>query len=312
MSRTAYYWDPISLEHDTGAHAEHMLRADRLRPEKIAHAIDGVAFRPVEPHDTAEWICRIHDRQYHDWVKEVCRSGGGLLDGGDTPASARSYDAALASVDAVLTAADAIMAGELDTAFSAMRPPGHHALPPRAMGFCIFSNVGILVRYLEEKYRIGRLAVVDFDVHHGNGTQHVFWRDPDVLYVSLHQFPLFPGTGAARDEGDGPGLGTTLNIPFSPGTTEGEYLAKFEAKVLPAVDAFGPEFLIISAGFDGHVADPLADLRLTEDGYAWMTRELKSLATEWCQGRIISVLEGGYNLDALVRCVAAHVQALRG
>jgi acetoin utilization deacetylase AcuC-like enzyme len=310
MARTAYYWDPVSLEHRTGEHVETVLRAERLRPEKMIGLIDALVAKPVERHDAAEWVCRVHDRQYHDSVKTLCESGGGLLDMGDTVASAGSYAAALASVDAALTAADAVMAGEEDNAFSAMRPPGHHALPSQAMGFCIFANVAVLARYLQEKYNVGRVAIVDWDVHHGNGTQHVFRRDPSVFFASLHRYPFWPGSGSADEQGDGPGKGTTLNVPIAPGTTEEEYLAEFEGKVLPAVDDFNPDFVLISAGFDGHIADPLGGLRLTEDGYARMTRELKKLAADRCEGRIISCLEGGYNLEALERSVAAHVQAL--
>jgi len=310
VSRTGYYWDEISLRHDTGAHVESILRAERLRPERIARLAPGLDVRPVVSCDAVEWICRVHDRDYHDWVRERCDQGGGILDLGDTPASARSYDAALASVNALLTAADAVMAGEIDNAFSAMRPPGHHALPSRAMGFCLFNNIAVAARYLEGKHRVGRIAIVDFDVHHGNGTQHIFWRDPDVFFASIHQFPLFPGSGQAREMGDGPGMGSTLNVPVAPGTTEEEYLDLFRKQVIRGVDEFGPEFLLVSAGFDGHIADPLADLRLTEEGFAQITRDLKSLAEAHCRGRLISCLEGGYNLDALERSVAAHVQAL--
>lgn len=312
MSRTAYYWDPISLEHDTGAHAESILRAQHLRPEHLQRLVPDLDARAIHQHeDVVEWIARVHDRDYHDWAKQVCESGGGILDLGDTPVSIGSYAAALGSVNALLTAADAVMNGEADNAFSAMRPPGHHSLPSRAMGFCMFNNIAILARYLEGKYRVGRIAIVDFDVHHGNGTQHVFWRDPDVFFASMHQYPLFPMSGLAREVGDGPGMGATMNIPVGAGTPEDEYLGEFEGKVLRAVDDFGPEFLLVSAGFDGHIADPLADLRLTEDGFARITRGLKKLAESNCQGRLISCLEGGYNLEALERSVAAHVLALR-
>lgn len=310
MKRTAYYWDSISLEHDTGSHAETIARAERLRPETMIGLIPGLDARPVERHETVDWICRIHDREYHDWVRSICAGGGGLLDAGDTPVSERSYDAAIASVDALLTAADAIVAGDVNNAFSAMRPPGHHALPSRAMGFCIFANVSVLARYLQERHGIRRIAIVDFDVHHGNGTQDIFWRDPDVFYASLHEFPQFPGSGTPRETGEGPGAGATLNVPILPGTSEADYLAELESKVLPAVRGFAPDFLIVSAGFDAHVADPIGGLRLSDDGYTIMTRALRALAAEHCGGRIISSLEGGYNLDALARSVAAHVRAL--
>jgi acetoin utilization deacetylase AcuC-like enzyme len=231
--------------------------------------------RAVAPSGAAEWICRVHDEEYRRWVKESCESGQTLLDHGDTAVCARSYEAALASVDAVLTAADAVMSGEVECAFSAMRPPGHHALPARAMGFCIFGNLAILAEYLRERHGIGSIAVVDWDVHHGNGTQHVFWRD------------------------------------LPPGTSEAEYVQAFEETVIPALDHFQPDFLLISAGFDAHVDDPIAQLSLTAQAYAHMTRLLKDVAAHHCGGRIISTLEGGYNLDALQRSVAAHYLALR-
>jgi acetoin utilization deacetylase AcuC-like enzyme len=267
--------------------------------------------RAVAPSGAAEWICRVHDEEYRRWVKESCESGQTLLDHGDTAVCARSYEAALASVDAVLTAADAVMSGEVECAFSAMRPPGHHALPARAMGFCIFGNLAILAEYLRERHGIGSIAVVDWDVHHGNGTQHVFWRDPDVLFTSLHQHPLWPGTGMSGECGEGAGQGTTLNIPLPPGTSEAEYVQAFEETVIPALDHFQPDFLLISAGFDAHVDDPIAQLSLTAQAYAHMTRLLKDVAAHHCGGRIISTLEGGYNLDALQRSVAAHYLALR-
>lgn len=310
MSRTAYYWHPLSLEHNTGFHVESIARAERLEPQAMRAFIPNLDARPIVPHDAPDWIRRIHDPEYHDWVATSCKEGRTLLDHGDTVVCGRSYEAALASVDALLTAADAVMAGEIDNAFSAMRPPGHHALPARAMGFCIFNNVAVLARYLEDKHRIGRIAIVDWDVHHGNGTQHIFWRNPDVFYASLHQHPLWPGSGLASEQGDGPGLGMTLNVPVAPGTSEDEYLALFKSKVMLSLRNFGPDFLLLSAGFDSHKADPLASLCMTEAGFAQMTRWMKEIAAEYCNGRLISCLEGGYNLDALQRSVAAHVLAL--
>lgn len=310
MTRTAYYWDHLSLEHDTGEHAEGVQRADALRPERMADLVPNLDARSVEDKDAARWVREVHEQTYHDFVKHTCETGGGLLDSGDTHSCERSYDAALGSVNAVLTAADAVMSGEVENAFSAMRPPGHHALPSRAMGFCLFNNVAILARYLEQKYRVANIGILDFDVHHGNGTQDIFWRETDIFFCSLHQFPLWPGSGLARDEGDGPGMGMTLNIPIAPATSEADYLREFESKALDRMQTFQPDFLIVSAGFDAHIADPLAELRLTEDGYAKMTRGLREVAAECCNGRMISVLEGGYNLDALQKSVAAHLGAL--
>ncbi len=310
MSRTAYYWDPISLEHDTGQHVESIGRAAQMRPEAMRALVPDLVACEVLPHNAAEWIIEIHDQAYHDWVKESCASGRRLLDHGDTVVCEKSYEAALRSVDALLTAADAVMTGEADNAFSAMRPPGHHALPSRAMGFCLFSNVAILARYLEAKYRVGRIAIVDWDVHHGNGTQHMFWREPDIFFASLHQHPFWPGSGLASEEGDGMGLGATLNVPMSAGTSERAYLDAFKEKVVAAVDDFEPDVLLVSAGFDTHRDDPIADLNMTEAGYATLTRWLKDVADKCCNGRIISALEGGYNLNALQSSVATHVKTL--
>ena len=310
MSRTAYYWDAISLEHDTGPNVECVARAERLRPENIRKRVPDLDARPVEDHDAPAWIRQVHNEAYHDWVKRFCQGGGGLLDDADTVACHRSYDAALASVKAALTAADAVMMGRTDNAFCAMRPPGHHALPDRAMGFCLFANISILARYLQKEHNAGRIAIVDFDVHHGNGTQHMFYNDASVFFVSLHQHPLWPMSGLAHEQGGGPGKGTTLNVPIAPHTSEEDYLDVFREKVLPVLGRFKPDVLLISAGFDAHVDDPLAQLMLTETGYAKMTESLKQIAVESCDGRIISLLEGGYDLSALERSVAAHVRSL--
>lgn len=309
---TVYYWDSISLEHDTGRHVERIDRAKRLAPEHLRARVPALNHQPVIEHDAVEWICKLHVPYYHDWVKNRCDAevDRSLLDHGDTVISRRSYDAAIAAVNAALTAGDAVMNKTVANAFCAMRPPGHHALPDEAMGFCLFGTVSILAKYLQIHHGVGRIAIVDWDVHHGNGTQHFFYEDSSVLFVSLHQHPLWPGSGRASEIGDGAGQGFTLNVPIPPFTTESDYLAAFESKVLPALDDFRPEFLIISAGFDAHANDPLASLQLTESGFAQMTRWLKQLAGQHCNGRIVSCLEGGYNLDALEASVAAHLTEL--
>src|ERR1043166_6116536 len=310
MTATAYLWDRLSLEHDTGPHVECIARAEFLAPERMLELVPGLNTLPVSRHDAVAWITELHSPAYHEFVAEACRSGRRLLDEGDTHVCPRSYDAAIAAVDAVLTAADAVMDGSLTNAFCAIRPPGHHALPIRAMGFCLFGNVAILAHYLQKHHGLQRIAIVDWDVHHGNGTQDIFYDDPTVLFISLHQFPLWPGTGRLDEVGEGPGRGMTLNIPIPPATSEADYLERFERDVLPKVTTFRPDCILISAGFDAHRADPLGGLLLTEVGFARMTNWLKSIALDCCNGRIISCLEGGYNLPALQATVAAHVRAL--
>lgn len=312
MTDTAYYWDATCLEHDTGRHVECIDRARRLEPSQLRRTVPKLDPRPIIEHDAVDWICKVHVRDYHDWVRRRCETETerSLLDHGDTVVSRRSYAAAVAAVDAALTAGDAVATGRASSAFCGVRPPGHHALPDEAMGFCLFGTISILARYLQLRHGVGRVAIVDWDVHHGNGTQHFFYEDPSVFFVSLHQHPLWPGSGRASERGDGPGEGFTLNVPIPPFTPESDYLSTFEAKVLPALDVFRPEILLISAGFDAHVADPLASLQLTEAGFSQLTRWLRQLADQHCRGRIVSCLEGGYNLDAVEASVAAHVNAL--
>jgi len=310
VSRTAYYWDAASLGHDAGGFIEGPARAERLRPERLRRRLPALDARPVPPHGAAGWILRVHAAEHVERVRSACARGWGILDHPDTLAGPGSYETALAAVDAALAAADAVVSGEVDNAFCAVRPPGHHALPNYSMGFCLFSTAAVLARYLQERHGLGRIAIVDWDVHHGNGTQAVFWSDPEVFYASLHMYPHYPGTGRAEERGGGPGEGTTLNLPMPPGTPEEVYLARFEGEVLPALRVHRPEALIISAGFDSHRGDPLGGLLLTEAGFASMTRHLKGLAAASCGGRIVSLLEGGYDLDALEGSVATHVGAL--
>ncbi|HPF40801.1 MAG TPA: histone deacetylase [Phycisphaerae bacterium] len=310
MSNVAYLWDPISLAHDTGPHVETIDRAERLRPERVRPRLSGVAFPGIQTHDAVEAILRVHRREYHDWVRTFCNGGGGYLDASDTVVCLRSYDAAIGSVNAGLTAVDLVMKGDVKRVFSAMRPPGHHAIADQAMGFCIFGNIAIAAKYAQMTYGFERVAIVDFDVHHGNGTQALLYDDPSVLCISMHQMPLWPMTGYSTERGEGAGEGATLNVPVRPGTAESAQLRTFSDVVIPAVNAFKPELLFIAAGFDAHRDDPLAELNLTEAGFAQMTRELRQIADDYCDGRIVSLLEGGYNLDALENSVVAHIQEL--
>jgi acetoin utilization deacetylase AcuC-like enzyme len=254
----------------------------------------------------------VHPPEHLQRIKHICEVGRGVLDQGDTPVGPASYEIALLSLGGVLTACDLVMRATARRAFSAGRPPGHHAEPDRAMGFCLFANVAIGARYLQRQYGVGKIAIVDFDVHHGNGTQACFEDDPSVFFCSMHEDPrtCYPGSGYAWERGVGDGVGTTLNIPFRPHARDDDYLIAVRERVVPALDAFGPEVLMISAGFDAHLDDPLAHVQLSEDGFEQISRELAAFADRQCGGRIVSALEGGYNLRALGRSVVKHLIGL--
>lgn len=227
----------------------------------------------------------------------------------DTPMSPKSAEVALHAVGSSLRAVDAVMNGEVKNAFVACRPPGHHAEKDTAMGFCFFNNIAIAARHAQRRHGAERVAIVDWDVHHGNGTQDIFWNDKSVLFCSTHEMPLYPGTGAARETGE---HGTILNVPLSAGDDGSVFKDHFRSIILPRLKAFGPDLILISAGFDAHVRDPLANIRLVEQDYAWATAELMEIAAKRCNGRLVSLLEGGYDLQGLAFSVAAHVETLMG
>jgi acetoin utilization deacetylase AcuC-like enzyme len=329
----AFVSSPRFVEHDTGPH--HPERPDRIRAihraVRAAGLIDsadpfpefeldlgpstasGFKLREVAPRMAEEeWIYLVHPKEHVRKIRHVAEVGGGVLDSGDTKMSAKSWEMALLSLGGVLTACDEVMTGNALRVFSAGRPPGHHAEPDRAMGFCLLSNIAIGARYLQRKYGIKRVGIVDFDVHHGNGTQAVFEADPSVYFVSLHQHPrtCYPGSGYEWEKGVGAGVGYTMNLPMQPLTGDDEYVEAIEGKVLPALEEFRPEVLMISAGFDAHYDDPLASMALSEEGFERMTRSLVGFADRRCGGRVISVLEGGYDLRALGRSVVRHLVAL--
>ena len=264
----------------------------------------------LEPEPAARDILQlVHLAGYVDHIESACRSGPTALDP-DTIASPGSWEAALRAVGAVTLAIDRMMDGSLHAAFCAVRPPGHHALTDRAMGFCLFNNVAISARYAQRQHRLSRVLIVDWDVHHGNGTQAIFYDDPSVLYVSTHQYPFYPGTGSRQETGQGKGQGFTVNVPLPAGAGNQELVQAFQNELVPKADAFRPELVLISAGFDAHRDDPLAGLAVTEDGYAELTRIVRQIADRHSSGRIVSVLEGGYNLQALAASVKAHLEAL--
>ena len=264
----------------------------------------------LDPKPASEkWITRVHTPTYLRQLQSAVRRAPTALDA-DTRISPQSYDVARRAVGGVLAAVDAVMAGRVKNAFAALRPPGHHALADQAMGFCLLNNVAIATRYVQERHGVERVLIVDWDVHHGNATQAIFYRDPSVLFFSTHQYPYYPGTGAAHEVGEGAGRGTTINVPLVAGAGDDTIVTAFRERLRPAAAAFRPQFVLISAGFDAHQGDPLAHLQVTEAGYAALTRIVKTIADQHAGGRIVSVLEGGYYLDGLARSVEAHLRVL--
>jgi acetoin utilization deacetylase AcuC-like enzyme len=316
VARTGFVYHPAYLDHDMGpGHPEspQRLRAimGRLESTGLLTSLVRIEPAPVQEDAITEWITTIHAKAYVQGLRmRAPREGRVSLDP-DTSISPGSLKAAFLAVGGVLAAADAIMEGRVTNAFCAVRPPGHHAEADHAMGFCLFNNVAVAARYLQRRHGLERIAIVDWDVHHGNGTQHAFYEDPSVFYFSTHQYPYYPGTGRADERGSGKGEGFTLNVPLPPGTGDVEYLEVFNKILRPALAGFRPEAVIISAGFDAHRDDPLAGMALTAEGYIALTRVVKGIAAEFSQGRVLSCLEGGYNLEALAASVEGHLRALQ-
>ncbi|MDF3060783.1 MAG: histone deacetylase superfamily [Microvirga sp.] len=258
---------------------------------------------------TPEMASLAHPEAYVSAIAEVAPKEGMVAIDADTTMSPGTYEAVMRGVGGAVRAVDEVMTGKVKNAFSAMRPPGHHAERTRAMGFCFYNNAAIAARHAQKAHGAERAVIVDWDVHHGNGSQDIFWSDASVMYCSTHQMPLYPGTGAPSERGD---HDTIVNAPMSPGDGSDLFREAFEAAILPRIADFGPDLIVISAGFDAHWRDPLANLNLTEADFGWATVKLMELAEKRCQGRIVSVLEGGYDLEGLSRSVAAHVTALMG
>jgi acetoin utilization deacetylase AcuC-like enzyme len=290
-------------------------RAERLKAIVAALKAAGLLekMKPIEfaPAGVAE-IAAVHERAYVDLVRVACEEGMTFLGSMDTHICPASYEVARLAAGGVLAACDAVMAGKVKRAFCAVRPPGHHAEKDQAKGFCLFNNIAIAAEHLVRKHKLSRVAVVDFDVHHGNGTQHTFEERDDVLYISLHEHPafLYPGTGYAEEIGRGKGEGFTVNIPMQPGEGDREYRGAFAEKVEPSLMEFRPEFLLISAGFDAVRADPIAHMQLEPASFGWMTEALVQVADKCCGGKLVSTLEGGYDLAALGKAVVEHVGAM--
>jgi len=301
---------PHYLKHDTGPHHPEdsaRLTAITRHLETTGRLAQLVQVEPTEA--SLETLTLTHTLEYISTIEAACRHGVKALDP-DTCISSDSYRAALLAVGGALLAVDQVVEGRSVNAFVALRPPGHHAERERAMGFCLFNNIAIAARYAQRRYGLNRVLIVDWDVHHGNGTQQIFEDDPSVLFFSTHQFPFYPGTGRTSERGTGAGLGYTLNVPLAAGCGDNEYRQVFEKILYPAAQAFEPQLVLVSAGFDAHRSDPLANMNLTEDGYAQLTSIVRDIAERYCEGRLVSLLEGGYNLDALARSVERHLHVL--
>jgi acetoin utilization deacetylase AcuC-like enzyme len=302
-----FYTHPVALQHEAGpGHPEAPIRLRTILRALEEADLNGLLRREA-PQATLEQIHRVHPPRYTNRIlSEVPQSGYVRVDA-DTVLNPYSGEAALRAAGAACAAVDAVMAGEAAHAFCAMRPPGHHAEAMEAMGFCVFNNVAVGAMQARAVHKLGRIAIFDFDVHHGNGTQNSFYDDPDTLYVSTHQAPLYPGTGHTSERGI---KGNILNRPLPPGTGSDAWRRVVERDVLPAIDSWRPQLIFISAGFDAHAEDPLASMALFEDDFSWVTRELCALAERHCDGKIVSVLEGGYDPAALARSVMAHLKVL--
>ena len=309
MNKTGYASDPFYLRHETEPHPENPGRLtaiqNRLESSEFYNNLI-----PIQPRKaTAEEIGMVHDSGYVASVKQSCADEVRNLDA-DTVISSNSYDAALLSAGAGMKAIDQLIDGNIHNAFCAVRPPGHHAEQDHAMGFCLFNNVGIAARYAQKTKGLNKIFIFDWDVHHGNGSQHSFYSDPSIYYSSMHQYPFYPGTGAGEETGTGDGLGTTLNLPMDAYSDDDDYLSAVEKKLIPEIQHYKPDLIIISAGFDAHQNDPLAQIQLTTDCFGKMTELLMGIARDVCDGRLLSMLEGGYDYDALSGSVQLHMQTL--
>ncbi|MFC1633386.1 SUMF1/EgtB/PvdO family nonheme iron enzyme [Planctomycetota bacterium] len=310
-TKTGFVYDPIYLEHKTTpGHPESPERLvkilEKLKTEGLYAQL--VELKPLPA--TLDWIETVHSPEYIERARKFCEGGAGYLDSLDVPISLRSYDAAVMAAGGMLTAVDAVMEQKVTNAFCAVRPPGHHALEDKAMGFCIFNNIAIGARYIQRKHRLSKILIVDWDVHHGNGTQAAFYDDPNVLYFSVHQYPFYPGTGSQAEKGSGDGLNSNINVPLPAGSGDDDYVSAFEETLAPAAFAFSPDFVLISAGFDAHKDDLLGAMKVTQQGFGRLTQIVKNIAEKCCAGRLVSILEGGYGLEGLAASVEAHIRVL--
>ncbi|MEE8471433.1 MAG: histone deacetylase [Dehalococcoidia bacterium] len=306
-----FVYDPIYLKHDTGTHVENSRRLavtiDLLEQSQLLDQLNTLSPRAASPDE----ISLVHSDYHISRVQSFSSRGGGWLDG-DTFASPDSYHVALHAAGGVLRGVDAVMTGEVNHAFALVRPPGHHATTDQAMGFCLFNNIAVAAKYALKNHGLERVLIVDFDVHHGNGTEEVFYSDPEVLYFSTHQYPHYPGTGDIGDDGSGEGKGATVNVPLPACCGDSEYCRAYEEILVPVARRFKPQLILASAGYDLHWADQLSMMQVTVDGFASIVGIIKDLADELCQGKLVMSLEGGYHLKALSLSIGATLEVLLG
>jgi acetoin utilization deacetylase AcuC-like enzyme len=306
---TLLYYDPRFLSHDTGTHPEQPERLRAIVAELERSGLAANCIRPTWEPASRQRIERVHEAEHVDRMAAIAESGGGHADA-DTVISAASYDVATLAAGAACDAVDRVMKGEAKTALCLVRPPGHHALPDRAMGFCLFNNIAIAACVARDEYSLDRILIVDWDVHHGNGTQDTFYRDGRVGFLSSHRWPFYPGTGDSEETGSGSGLGATRNLPVAFGTPRGAYLERFASELESFADQIRPQLVLVSAGFDSHRTDPIGSLGLETEDFATLTQIVRDIAATHADGRIVSVLEGGYNPPVLAECVATHLRVL--
>ena len=308
MTRTLFVYDDIFLEHDPGpGHPESPRRLIALM-ERLDRRDTLSGLRQIAPRSASlESLERIHEPAYIEGLRLM--SAGTTS---DTVISPATFDCALRASGGVQAAIDEVVSGRADNAFCAHRPPGHHAESGLAMGFCYINHVAVAARYLQERHGFDRVAVLDWDVHHGNGTQHAFYDDSSVFYFSVHQAPHYPGTGSPSECGEGDGQGTTLNVPLPAGCGDDEYSRLFAEVLRPALETFCPDFILLSAGFDAHLADPLGGMEMTVEGFENLTASVLAMAADLCEKRLVSLLEGGYDLEATAASVEIHLGAMSG
>jgi acetoin utilization deacetylase AcuC-like enzyme len=310
-STTGIAFDPIFLKHDQPGHPENAKRLESiisgLKEKELFEKVKLIDSRAAEIDEIAIY----HTKEYAEYVKEICEKGGGYLDP-DTYTNKNSFTAASTAVGSSIDLTKAIIKGELKNGFALLRPPGHHALANRSMGFCLFGNIAIAAKVALTQPGISKVAIVDFDVHHGNGTQAIVGDDPNILFISSHQYPFYPGTGSIREIGQGEAEGTIVNIPLQAGVGDSGFKMVYEKVVIPSLEQFKPDIILVAAGYDAHWDDPLANLNLSLTGYNWISRELIKSAEKICNGKVVFFLEGGYNLQVLSDGVANTIRGLLG